>query len=603
MAADPTLVKGAIAVGKSMVGPDLSQYYAVKSAVDMSFIQGITDIFTANEKEAEAMMAKVNEPIEKFLTDVAAGGTPGSERLYDISVVEMDDLKAQYKLALKNKDTKSQHKIMGKLNRMINQNTQADTNILTVTKLINAGEINAAATGTGKFAALEKIIDFDNGNPGVTYEYDDNGYLTYRVQTDEHGEVIIKASDIEKMVIPHAKGHEAEFNKRRVDYFESGKTGGIFNFDEAKYDIASNIINDKRVFADLANRKWGNMEQSYKKALLTNKDLWSALKGAGDWNQDGTVNDQDFVTEENVATVVDAMTNINAVDKNGNSTFDWPLARDEFASFLTKELENKHKEGGDSVQPIAGGGGGGPDTPDIERENVKFGKVYESRAASQNILKSIKEGKKFTQGGFGYSFVDGKWWQGDVEIGTAEDLVLELGVNHPAFNPEGGLKTIGKAGSFKDINTAIRGVDDDDAAVNLTKLYGTNFTFTTPLNPLKERIKISTKDGEHSKSIDIDKPGAEQKIIDFMTEYGVSGEVKLPGTEKSVKGSKGNPISVTGAGMGLFTLPRGDKPVEGKYYKDSNGEAWVYRDGKFRKGKQTAMFLERGTGIGPRPKK
>ena len=92
MAADPTLIKGAFAVGESMVGPDLSEYYAVKSALDTSFMKEVTDIFTANEKEAEAMMASFNEISEKFLTDIAAGGTPGSERLYDVSVVEMDNL-------------------------------------------------------------------------------------------------------------------------------------------------------------------------------------------------------------------------------------------------------------------------------------------------------------------------------------------------------------------------------------------------------------------------------------------------------------------------------------------------------------------------------
>ena len=69
-------------------------------------------------------------------------------------------------------------------------------------------------------------------------------------------------------------------------------------------------------------------------------------------------------------------------------------------------------------------------------------------------------------------------------------------------------------------------MDDDDASVNLTGLYGANFTFTTPYS-LKERIKISTKDGVHSEDIDIKEPGAEQKIIDFMTKHG-GGEVKLP---------------------------------------------------------------------------
>ena len=57
---------------------------------------------------------------------------------------------------------------------MVNQNSQAETNLLTIGKLINAGELNAAATTAPKFAALEKIIDFDNGNPGVPYEYQDN---------------------------------------------------------------------------------------------------------------------------------------------------------------------------------------------------------------------------------------------------------------------------------------------------------------------------------------------------------------------------------------------------------------------------------------------
>ena len=347
MAADPTLVKGAFAVGQSMIGPDLSKYYEAKYTVDMGLIKGITDIFTANQKESEAMMAQLEEPMEKLLTDIAAGGNPGSERLYDKTVIEMDKLKEQYKSALKSKDKKTQHKVLGRLNRMISQRDKTGTNLLTVGKLVLAGEINASATpdGAANFAALKQIIDFDNGNPGVTYEYDDNGYLSYRVQTEEHGEVVVKASEIDKMAIPHAKGKEAAFNDMRSEMMLSYSKGGLWNFDEAKYDIASNIINTRQEFADLANRKWGNMEVSYKQALLTNKELWGALRGMGDWDQDGDVDKDDYVTQDNIVTVVDALTNINAKDENGNSTFDWALAKDQFAGFLAKELESKYNTG------------------------------------------------------------------------------------------------------------------------------------------------------------------------------------------------------------------------------------------------------------------
>lgn len=348
MAADPTLIKGAFAVGESMVGPDLSEYYAVKSALDTSFMKEVTDIFTANEKEAEAMMASFNEISEKFLTDIAAGGTPGSERLYDVSVVEMDNLKAQYKLALENKDKKSQHKIVGKLNRLINQNTQADANLLTAMELVNANEINATATTAPVFAALKKIIDFDNGNPDVTYEYDDDSYLTYRVQTEEYGEVLIKASEIEKLVIPYSHGKVAAFNEMRSDELLSYKNGvKEFNMDEAMYNIKSNIINNKRDFADLANRKWGYMSKSYRQMLQENPDIQASLKGLGDWNKDGEVNDQDFVTAENMATVIDVLTNPNTLhkDKNNKSLFDWQLAQDTFARVLAAELQGKYNDG------------------------------------------------------------------------------------------------------------------------------------------------------------------------------------------------------------------------------------------------------------------
>lgn len=375
MKADANLIASFSRLGKSMVGLDMGEYYKAQYEMQGNFYDTIKTIFDKKQMESEAIMDKLIAPMEKILMDIANDGTVGSEKHYDSASVVLEGWKEEYRVAVSSGDKKAQHKILGKLNNMSTQNTQLETDLITIGQLITNDEINATATDPSTFAAIEKLIDFDNNNPDVTYSYDEKGSLTYIIDTGnteygDNGFVTVKASDIKKLIIPFAHEAETTYGEILQNIKTAGNTkGGKFDFENTKYLISRTVLNNKQAFADLVTRKFGGNKESFRDALIRDPKLQEMLMGLDssyDVNKSGGIDDElaqnadgTFVNHENASVIIDSLTNINAKAINGESIFDFKVAKELVAWKFARDMENSFNEYGGGRGKTDNGNGNG----------------------------------------------------------------------------------------------------------------------------------------------------------------------------------------------------------------------------------------------------
>ena len=503
MKADANLIASFSRLGKSMVGLDMGEYYKAQYEMQDNFYQTIKSIFDKKKIESEAIMDKLNAPMEKILTDIANDGTVGSEKHYDAASAMLEGWKEEYRMAVNSGDKKAQHKILGKLNNMSTQNTQLETDLLTIGQLITNGEINATATDPSTFAAIEKLIDFDNNNPDVTYSYDDKGNLTYVINTEnqeygENGFVTIKASEIKDLVIPFAHQAETKYGEILQNTRTLGATkGGKFDFENTKYLLSRTVLNNKQAFADLVTRKFSGQKESFRDALIKDPNLHKILydlDSSYDVNQSGSISDElatnadgSFVNPENAQVIIDSLTNINAKGANGESIFDFKVAKELVSQKFASDMEAEFKKYGGG----AGAGGTGTGIPSFTKG--MYHKMQMPGGTSKSvegsvITQALKDLENPTEGvtvvgwdGANYKYENGQW--NDLTRGGVVDklqISKNLGLYGHGYRPAGATSS---PGTITDIQKgqvkALFGGDtrEKKAAKALGKLFpGKTFT-------------------------------------------------------------------------------------------------------------------------------
>jgi len=534
MKADPTLVAGARSVAQAMKPLDMSKYYQAQAEMQGNFYDTIKTIFDKKQLESEAIMARINDPIEKILTNIANDGTEGSEKQYDAASTMLEGWKEEYRAAVNSGDKKAQHKILGKLNNMSTQNTQIETDLMTLGQLITNDEVNATATDPSTFAALEKLIDFENNNPDVTYSYDERGNLTYVVDTGnteygDNGFVTVKASDIKKLVIPFAHEAETKYGEILQNSKTLGNTkGGKFDFENTKYLLSRTVFNSEQAFADLVTRKFGGNKESFRDALIKDPKLQEILMGLDssyDANKSGGIGDElvqntdgTFVNDANATAIIDALTNINAKGKDGKSIFDFKVAKELASHWFATHNEAAFNEYGGGRGTGAGAvTDTGTDIPTFKAgawskmKTTSGEKSVEGSVINQALsdLENPKEGVTVVGwDGINYKYENGQW--NDLTNGGVVDklqISKNLGLYGHGYRPAStGPSTTGTnpfgGATAGTAPTAFRDAVDQGEEDTVTYLEGLKIPGLTVEDWTGDRVKI--KIGDKSKTFVVD---------------------------------------------------------------------------------------------------
>lgn len=456
MAADPTLIAAAGTWAQSKAGtiaPPMGEIYKARYEQFVLQQTALQEIIGGIDSEARAQMEQLTTTADKILSEIAAGGVPGSDKLYDDVAAYTEQLKTRLKGARGN--TKEQHKIWGELGKIQSQIQTTGTALLTALEYAKNGEIAEYATGPENLAVINVLTNKELSQTDRVAHVIEGGMLHYIVDTGNvkyggkdglaPGIVKVAADELFESIIPKQHDLAGAFLKFGVDQQNYGAKGGAFDMDDTKYSVRSNFLNTRQGQAYFLNEKFSGNE-SYRNALsksgfITNatyENLGLALFQQGAIEDVGApgINAEDFkgsIGAQNQMVLLDALTNPFSKNFQDNKDIALDLATDYFAG----QIQGKHAEGRATYKGQTGFGEGGTDAFSKDYgKNISMSTRFEGeqevlRSRANATVRQLQNDAGPINGWDGnvYSFEGGSWKNFDTkEEITKLDIAKNLGL-------------------------------------------------------------------------------------------------------------------------------------------------------------------------------
>ena len=452
------------------------------------------------EKEGKYKFAdrfrKRNIELEsQIIPTIKAGGvythTNDRNQTTNISIVGQDDyihrLGDETKEILKQFDDgditlAEKDDLIGRVNNKI-RNAENSTKAFSkeqvrVMNLINEGNFNPMASGAMNMEFINAVIERGRSAPDgsrVVRGYDDDGNVVL-MWVDKYGRAkkdpmtgnswVVTQGEMKKFIVEKDTESEVAITKHiTTDQQKLGASGLAFNGQEVANNITK-ICSNEKTFLDMINTSLADNTGTFREHVYGAKkdengnwtldptklgeDMYaqlSMLGGRFDADNDGDVDAQDFVTDENKAELANYLTSYNPTSVNA------------FANFMKNTAERYHSQG--ITVTKKGTKTDKKTTSKLFKDKMNIQENWFNPSQLDNIRKYVTGGTSFKLGRGDnqntYTFDEGSWWknkgsEAEVEIGDAESLIFnEFGAtagSHPGFQ---GLETASSWTESKEI--------------------------------------------------------------------------------------------------------------------------------------------------------
>ena len=321
MAADQSLISASLKEALSRVGPDKTKYYESMVNIPVNLMAGIAETFKQKQLQNNEAWENVAGNTEEMLNSLASEDQLGN--MGQANIDHLKSLKQEFLAANGNKDEENKVKIK-------------------IQKVVKT--INKLAAGFGKYgeAYLSDTLDKTASDPEFT-----NILGRIWEKDGEYGDIEFnwkENGDLDFIVDGFATNSNMLFDKLIL---KNPATTSALDYDRGGNIQQVKSLWDgpegKKKFATVINSStFGN--SSFVEAIYSNKSIHKALqelnKNKFDTDGSGTVDKNDFVSDENKQLLLDALTNVHS------SNFDFETAKEVAASWYTDSyLQGKYNDG------------------------------------------------------------------------------------------------------------------------------------------------------------------------------------------------------------------------------------------------------------------
>ena len=334
--ADATLVGAAGVLAREMGPRDMTGSFDKVIEARGELLETMEKNFKSTLKNIDSANAELKETMEVLNKKLNNGDLTGTER--EELQLKMEDYRSRMKAIPRGKKGKKQRDdLMYEINREIKTSKNRDEAITDVLGSINNDQYDPAQLAAPYINFLEQIAKDgaeEETDPGFSKTKDESGETIYSyTYIDGNGdEQVIEADiyDIQKKINGTKKDYEFIKNQNEVifqweEYAKKNphmKFEDIYNKISREMETSFNISPDK--FKSIINHSMGWSDKSYVETLRdTNSDEFKSIIKAldnmnadeFDFDGDGSITNADFVTEENINTMIKALTDPDAAQR------------------------------------------------------------------------------------------------------------------------------------------------------------------------------------------------------------------------------------------------------------------------------------------------
>ena len=341
MAADQSLISASLKEAQSRVGPDKTKYYESMVNIPVNLMASIAETFKQKQLQNNEAWENVAGNTEEMLNSLASEDQLGN--MGQANIDHLKSLKQEFLAAGGNKDEENKVKIK-------------------IQKVVKT--INKLAAGFGKYgeAYLSDTLDKTSSDPEFT-----NILGRIWEKDGEYGDIEFnwkENGDLDFVVDGFATNSSMLFDKLVLKNDETTNGLGKIGVNSEKrgssgleYDRGGNIQQVKNLWGGPEGKKkfattinsptFGNA--SFVEAIYSNQSIHKALQELNatkfDTDGSGTVDKNDFVSDENKQLLLDSLTNIHS------DTFDFEAAKEVAASWYNDSyLKSKYNDGKGSIK-------------------------------------------------------------------------------------------------------------------------------------------------------------------------------------------------------------------------------------------------------------
>jgi len=504
MAADQSLINASLKEAQSRVGPDKTEYYKAMVNIPVNLMTNVAEIFKQKAIKNNEAWENAAGNTEEMLNSLASEDQLGN--MGQANIAHLKSLKQEFLAAGGNKDKENEVKI--KIQKVVKTINKLAAGFGKYGEAYLSDTLDKKASDAEFTNILGRIWEKDGEYGDVEFNWKENGDLDFVVD----GFATSSSALFEKLVLKNAETTNG-LGKIGVSNEKRGGSG-------LEYDRGGNIQQVKSLWSGPEGKKkfattinsstFGNA--SFVEAIYNNQGIHKVLQDLNatkfDTDGSGTVDANDFTSDENKQLLLDSLTNIHS------DTFDFEAAKEVAASWYDDSyLKSKYNDGKSSIQ----------NNPKSKSGNYMIGRQSVPKSSIDPTVALLNNNKDYQSdtawNGVVHKRVNGQYFVYDDAAGgfqpvSRDTVANSIGVLSQRYGYEQG--SVEKGKKSNNVGAEMLLGSEKDIVRKFTDKYP-SFKFTTEFDINNKAMNISIGDAE-LEDINLDEEGSLEKIQQFIDE-------------------------------------------------------------------------------------